>query len=121
MQTFLLKQNNTWTYIKTEETDCVGNRCENKEHPNGTIIVRSRTRFHRKLATISTPRHESMKPVFGLGKTRRFDFTSSSPRDLMSTSRGCLRQVSDVTFPALRVGSFGMFFSGGPREQVSSR
>ena len=43
MQTFLFKQNNTWTYIKTEETDCVGNRCENKEHPNGTIIVRSRT------------------------------------------------------------------------------
>ena len=108
MQTFLFKQNNTWTYIKTEETDCVGNRCENKEHPNGTIIVRSRTRFHRKLATTSICRHESMKPVFGLGKTRRFDSISSFPRDLMSTSRGCLRQVFEVTFPVVRVRLFGM-------------
>ena len=108
MQTFLFKQNNTWTYIKTEETDCVGNRCENKEHPNGTIIVRSKTRFHIKLATTSTPRHESMRPAFGLGKTRRFDFISSSPRDLMSTLRGCLRQVFEVTFPIVRVRLFSM-------------
>ena len=51
-----------------------------------------------------------MKPAFGLGKTRRFDSTSSFPRDLMSTSRGCLRQVFEVTFPVVRVRSFGMFF-----------
>ena len=46
MQAFKLTnvpQNNTWSYIKTDETDCVGSGCENKEHPNGTIIVRRRT------------------------------------------------------------------------------
>ena len=36
-----MPQNNTWSYIKTDETDCVGSGCENKEHPNGTIIVRT--------------------------------------------------------------------------------
>ena len=53
-------------------------------------------------------RLESMKPAFGLGKTRRFDSISSFPRDLMSTSRGCLRQVFEVTFPVVRLRSFGM-------------
>ena len=36
-----MPQNNTWSYIKTDETDCIGSGCENKEHPNGTIIVRT--------------------------------------------------------------------------------
>ena len=51
-------QNNTWTYIKTDETDCVGNACENKEHPNGTIIVR-RAMLHKPLFQTHRTSYES--------------------------------------------------------------
>jgi hypothetical protein len=34
------KENNTWTFVKTNETECEGNMCENKRHENGTIIPR---------------------------------------------------------------------------------
>ena len=33
-------ENNTWTFIKTNETECEANKCENKKHENGTIIPR---------------------------------------------------------------------------------
>ena len=33
-------ENNTWKFIKTNETECEANKCENKKHENGTIIPR---------------------------------------------------------------------------------
>ena len=33
-------ENNTWKFIKTNETECEANTCENKKHENGTIIPR---------------------------------------------------------------------------------
>lgn len=34
------EENNTWSFIKTNETECAANQCENKKHENGTIIPR---------------------------------------------------------------------------------
>ena len=69
--------NNTWKYIKTEETDCATEElCKNQYHDNGTVIARE------YIASLSARKDEKIRFHVKFSKGSHMQFTWMLEEDL---------------------------------------
>ena len=70
------KYNNSWKYVKTEETDCEELACKNEKYENGTIIAREYE------AWLSARKDETVRFHIKFSKGSHMTFTWLMEEDL---------------------------------------